>query len=476
MLDDLVIIGAGPSGLAAAHQAVRLGAKVSVLERLKVVGGLARTTKFQGSRFDIGPHRFFTKNQEVRELFVEALGEDLLAVPRLSRIFYEDKYFDYPLTPLNALFGVGVPASLSMLSSYAMARARRALGEPSIQNYEDWVVDRFGRRLFKTFFKSYTEKVWGIPCTQISAQWAEQRIKRLSLTTAVVNAFFKWNGNRVKSLVDEFLYPRLGAGQVYEKMAATLIRSGSRVVTDARVVSMCRQQMRIMAVEVEDAQGRRCSVEARQFLISAPLTEIIEMIKPEPPPEVLRASRALRYRNHIAVNLVVDGRSFPDNWIYVHSKKVAMARIANYANFSAAMAARPEVSPITIEYFCFPGDDLWNVPEYVLMEWAKRELLETRILEPDQILGGFITRSDKAYPVIEFGYEHRIAIIKGWLDQFKNLLPIGRSGMFKYNNQDHAMATGLTAARTALGIANCDPWMINNDAEYQESAPAFAGG
>ena len=218
-MNDVVIIGGGPAGLAAAHEAVGCGAKAIVLEKLDRVGGLARTTEFEDCRFDVGPHRFFTKNQEVHALFVKMAAEDLLSVPRLTRIFYNNTYFNYPLTPLNALFGVGVLSSISILSSYMSARARGAYGERRIENFEDWIVDHFGRRLFETFFKTYTERR-GIPCTQIGADWASQRIKGLSLTTALVNALFKPKKNIVKTLVDEFIYPRLGAGQLYEKMAA----------------------------------------------------------------------------------------------------------------------------------------------------------------------------------------------------------------------------------------------------------------
>ena len=403
-MDDLVIVGGGPSGLAAAYEAVGHGAKVSVLEHLGVVGGLSRTTVFEGNRFDIGPHRFFTKNQEVHRLFVDTLAEDLLNVPRLTRIFYNNRYFNYPLTPLNALFGVGLLSSMSILSSYTMTRARRALCGPPIQSFEDWVVDRFGRRLFETFFKTYTEKVWGISCAKIGADWAGQRIKGLSLTTALINALFKPKTKVVKTLIDEFIYPRLGAGQLYEKMAANVRHSGSRVITGARVSRICRDDLQVTAIEVKDASGQRYAVEGRQFLVSAPLTEMIEMMFPQPPSEVLAACRALRYRNHVGVNLVVEGSSFPDQWLYVHSKEVGMARIANYANFSPEMAARPGLNPLTVEYFCFRGDNLWHAPEHALVEGAKRELAHMKILKPDQVISGFVVRNDKAYPVIEIGH------------------------------------------------------------------------
>ena len=224
------------------------------------------------------------QNQEVHRLFVETVAEDLLKVPRLTRIFYNNKYFNYPLTPLNALFGVGLSSGLSILSSYTVTRARRALGGRPVESFEDWVVDQFGRRLFETFFKTYTEKVWGIPCTQIGADWARQRIKGLSLTTALINALFKPKTKVIKTLIDEFIYPRLGAGQLYEKMAANVMHSGSRVVTGARVSRIWRDDLNVTAVEVNDASGQRYAVEGRQFLVSAPLTDMIEMMSPQPPP------------------------------------------------------------------------------------------------------------------------------------------------------------------------------------------------
>jgi protoporphyrinogen oxidase len=468
-MDDIVIVGGGPSGLAAAHEAARRGARVTVLEKFDRVGGLARTMDFEGNRFDIGPHRFFTKNQEMHALFVDTIGEDLVNVKRLTRIFYNNKYFDYPLTPLNALFGVGITSTAAIFSSYLAARLRRVAGTLDMQSFEDWVVDRFGYRLYETFFKTYTEKVWGIPCTEIGADWAAQRIKGLSLTSAIANAIFKPKQKTIKTLIEEFVYPRRGAGQLYEKMATIVSGMGSGVRLGARVRAIRRDDMRVRSVCFDSDDGST-DVDARFFLVSAPLTELVEMMEPAAPPEVLAACRRLRYRNHLGVNLLVDGSPFPDNWIYIHSKDVGMARICNYANFSPAMAAREGLSPLTVEYFTFPGDGTWEAPDEVLRERVLRELEHMKILKRDQVLNCFVVRSDKAYPVIEIGYERHIATIKTWLDGFENLLPIGRSGMFKYNNQDHAMYTGVLAARTALGISKFDPWLVNIDAEYHEGA------
>lgn len=462
---DVVIVGGGPAGLAAAHETVKHGARAIVLEKLDRVGGLARTLDFQGSRFDIGPHRFFTTNREVHALFVDVVGADLVKVPRLTRIFYNNKYFDYPLTPLNALFGVGVFNSFTILASYLAARLRRAVSPRQPLNFEDWIVDRFGRRLYETFFKTYTEKVWGIPCTRIGADWAGQRIKGLSLTTAVMNALFKPRSGTIKTLVDEFIYPRDGAGQLYEKMADVVSAGGGQVELQSPVRAIRHSGGRVRHVVSGDQE-----IAGDQFLVSALLTEIVEMMDPAAPEDVQAACRALRYRDHVGVNLLVEGSPFPDNWIYIHSRDVGMARISNYANFSPAMASRPKLSPLTVEYFTFPGEGVWEASDEALKERATAELEHMGILTRAQVAEGFVVRSSKAYPVIEIGYERHIDTIKKWLGSFENLLPIGRSGMFKYNNQDHAMYTGILAARTALGLGRFDPWLVNIDAEYHEGA------
>ena len=356
---------------------------------------------------------------------------------------------------------------------------RTARGPVPINTFEDWVVDRFGRRLFERFFKGYTEKVWGIPCSEISADWAAQRIKGLSLASAVRNAVFKDRAGQIKTLVDEFVYPRLGAGQAYEMMAAAVEALNGDVKTGASITRMRREGKRVVAATVASAEGT-CDVEGRYFLTSAPLTDLVEIFDPEAPEEVRAAARALRYREHIGVNLLIEGRPFPDNWIYVHSGAVDLARIANYRNFSPAMAA-DGLSPLTVEYFAFGGDKLSSVSDEGMVERAVSELSLLGLMERDQMAGGFVVRSDKAYPLMEVGHQNHVATIKAWLDQLENLLPIGRAGMFKYNNQDHAMATGLLAARTALGLKRFDPWRVNIDAEYHRvgrcnlSGRPFAG-
>ena len=471
----VTIVGGGPAGLAAALEIVRYGSRATIVEALDQVGGLARTIERRGNRFDIGPHRFFTLNSEVLALFIEICGTDLIRVSRLTRIFHGGRFFDYPLTPVNALFGVGLSASVAMAASYLAARLRRLLVPRPIATFEDWVVDRFGDRLFRTFFKSYTEKVWGIDCQRIAADWAGERIKGLSLAAAISDALFKLR-HRPRTLADEFLYPRLGAGQLYEKMAERIAAGGGTIRLGSACRTVRRQGFRITGVEVRRPDGTTEAVGGDYFLVSAPLTELLAQLDPPPPSDVKEAAAGLRYRHHVGVQLTLAGRPpFPDNWIYIHEPALRMARVSSYRNFSAAMSHAGDRHPLTVEYFCFTEDAIWTAPETELVALATRELAAAGLADPSAVVDGFVVRSPRAYPVIEIGVGERLRVIKDWLDRFENLLPIGRSGMFKYNNQDHAMATGILAARTALGLGRFDPWRVNIDGIYQEGGPAPSG-
>jgi protoporphyrinogen oxidase len=465
------VIGAGPAGLAAAYELSKKGVFVSVLEKLDQVGGLSRTLKHDDCLFDIGPHRFFTKNDEVRQFYVDVLADDVITVQRLTRILYKNTLFDYPLTPLNVVKGLGFGECAHVICDYALAQTQHLFNPVEARTFEDWVTQHFGRRLHETFFKTYTEKVWGMPCTNISADWAAQRIKSLSLPQAVRNAFFKGNGRTtVKSLIDEFLFPRLGSGQLYEKLARQVVMNGGRLRTGSKVKRVIRENERIRSVVIENSAGEVDQVDVDFLLSSAPLTELIEMMEPRPPDHVMASCRSLRFREHLGVHLKIRGPLFRDNWIYIHSKNVRMARVSNYRNFSPEMAgANDNISPLTAEYFAFKDDPIWTSSDEALIALAAAELKSMELIRTEQqVISGFIVRSEKAYPLMELGYEKHISVVKSWLDGFENLLPIGRSGMFKYNNQDHAIATGLLAARTVLGIARFDPWLVNIDAEYLE--------
>jgi protoporphyrinogen oxidase len=465
----LVVVGAGPAGLAAAHEATRHGASTLVIEGADRVGGLARTIERDGHRYDIGPHRFLTSNAEVRQLYIDVVADDLVTVARRTRILCSGRYFDYPLTPFNALGGLGVANSVAALASYAGARSRARFAPTPIATFEDWIVDRFGRRIYHQFFQSYTEKVWGIPCTRIGADWAAQRIRGLSLARAIGHALRR-SKTPAKTLADEFLYPRLGAGQFYDKLAARVVARGAALALRTRATRIEHRDGIVTGLRAASVDGER-TIRGNAYLCSAPLTDLVAMMDPPPPPDVLAAARALRYRTHIAVQLDVQALPFADQWIYVHASEVHAARIANYRNFSPAMARAPDASPLTVEYFCDPGDALAARSDSALVALATDELARLRIVDAGMVRGGFVVRSPNAYPVIELGCDEHVARIRRWLSGFTNLLPIGRSGMFKYNNQDHAIATGLLAARTALAMGQFDPWNVNIDGVYLEGAP-----
>lgn len=468
-LYDVVVIGAGPAGLTAGYELSKSEKQVLVIEKKDQVGGLAETKVFGDYRYDIGPHRFFTKNKEVYDLFLEMLGEDAVAVNRKTRILFKGSYFDYPLTPLNALFGLGVIESIKIGFSYLAARVRSYLKLSSINNFEDWVIDKFGKKLYSNFFKNYTEKVWGIDCQDIGKDWAAQRIKGLSLSTAIKFALFPNSKKRPKTLVDLFYYPKLGAGMLWEKFEEYLLNNNVDVLKNSYVIDV-NYKDDLLEVAYE-SNGKKEVVLTKHLLFSNPLLDFINYFKNEVPNKVLEASNNLDYRNHISVHITIDKKLFDDNWIYIHSPDLKMARIADFTNFSKDMSIDGNY-PITLEYFCFENDKIWNDTDENIIAIALEEL--KNIFPVDfHIIHSAVTRNAKAYPVIRTGYEEKITIIRDWLKNHKSITAIGRSGMFKYNNQDHAMATGLYAVRNLLGQGEFDPWEVNVDGEYHEEISAI---
>ena len=473
-LPRVVCIGAGPAGLTAAHHLSKAGAQVTVLERDPVhVGGISRTEKYKGFRFDVGGHRFFSRSKEINDLWHEILGDQLINRPRKSRIFYQGKLFDYPLRALDALTKLGFFESARCMLSYFKARM---FPVPEPKTFEDWVTNQFGHRLFSIFFETYTEKVWGMKCKEISADWAAQRIKGLSLGTAVWQAlvprWFRGNGTTPKSLIDNFKYPRLGPGQMWETAAEQVRLAGGKVLLGMQVSQLHRNPASgEWTVSAISPDGKTHEFQAGQLISSAAIAELVEWLRPAPPEAVLAAARALRYREFITVALIVkDVDCFDDNWIYIHDSSVRVGRIQNFKSWSPHLVPDPDLNCLGLEYFCFKGDGLWDSKDEDLIRLADEELIQLGLVTPGHVVDGTVIRQTKAYPVYDEDYEERVALVRSWLEKnLPELQLVGRNGMHKYNNQDHAMMTALLAAENILaGERKWDIWQVNQDAEYHE--------
>ncbi len=478
----VLVVGAGPAGLTAAYALCRRGTSCRVVEADTVVGGIARTVERDGWRFDIGGHRFFTKVPEVEALWHEILGpEDFLVRPRLSRIYYGGKFFDYPIQLGNALRGLGLIGSLRCGASYLWVRLRPPR-DPS--SFEGWVASRFGWRLYRMFFKTYTEKVWGMPASEIQADWAAQRIKNLSLWKAVTNALLpKRRRGVITSLIEEFQYPRLGPGMMWERTAEAVEAHGSTISFGHSVERIERSGSAAVAVELvslgPDGRPVHEMVPVDHVISSMPLSELLLSLDPPAPEDVQMAAKGLHYRDFLTVALVVPAeRGFPDNWIYVHDEKVRLGRIQNFGSWSPDMVQDGRTC-LGLEYFVFEGDELWSLDDDELVELGMRELAAIGLVQPGDVERGYVVRMPKAYPVYDPGYLERVEVIRRWLSsEVPNVHAVGRNGMHRYNNQDHSMLTALLTVENLFGEAY-DTWNVNVEAEYHEEqlgkAPAPAG-
>jgi protoporphyrinogen oxidase len=461
-----LVLGGGPAGLTAAYLLERAGRDALVLEAEDQVGGLAKTVESDGYRFDLGGHRFFTKSVEVDELWHEILGEEFLLRPRMSRIYWNNRYLDYPLRGTDVIRKLGPVELARCMASYLRAAVRRNKVDDSL---EDWVSNRFGKRLFELFFKSYTEKVWGVPTSEIRAEWAAQRIKGLSFFSAAKAAFFGNKGNKVKSLISEFNYPRFGPGQMWDAMTLAIEDEGGEVRLEARVTRIELAGGRVVEVEA----GGDSYVLPDTVISSLPLRAVVEMVSPAPPQEVLEAARGLRYRDFLTVALVVDGEDlFPDNWIYIHEPAVRVGRIQNYRSWSPWMVPDPDKACVGLEYFCFEGDDLWLMDDDALVELAAGELEQLRLSPRSNVERGFAIRVPKAYPIYDADYAERVETIRTWLDGIENLQQVGRNGLHRYNNSDHSMLTAMRAVDNLLTGADHDIWQVNAESVYHETEVA----
>ena len=473
-----IIVGAGPAGLTAAYELSKQHAPVVVLESdPQYVGGISRTVNYKGFRFDIGGHRFFSKSREVEEFWTEIAGEDMLDRPRSSRIYYRGQFYTYPLKPFEALSKLGLIESTLCMVSFLAARLHPT---PDPKTFEDWVTNQFGKRLFRIFFKTYTEKVWGMSCSEISADWAAQRIKGLSLGSAIKHALFshkpKDRKQIVKTLIDTFRYPRLGPGMMWEACAEKVRKLGGEVLLGRRVVG-CRfdSAANLWRVTSRSANGDLEEYRAEHVISSMPIRELVAQIEPRLPEAALQAARALRYRDFLTVGLIVhDHGRFSDNWIYIHDPSVQVGRVQNYKSWSPEMVPDPACCSYGLEYFCFEGDGLWTTSDRELIELAKREIQQVNLAASADVVDGCVIRQPKAYPVYDDAYQQHVNTIRKALDAAcPTLHLVGRNGMHKYNNQDHAMMTAMLTAKNILaGERKYNVWAVNQDAEYHEAGAA----
>lgn len=473
---DVAIIGAGPAGLTAAYLLTKQGYSVTVIEKDPVyVGGISRTVELDGFRFDIGGHRFFSKSQQVVDLWNEILPDDFIQRPRMSRIYYEGKFYSYPLRAFEALWNLGVWRSTLCMASFAKARL---FPNRNVRSFQDWTVNAFGHKLFSIFFKTYTEKVWGMPCDEMSADWAAQRIKGLSLWGAVVDGLKRSlglnkkpnDGMATKTLLETFRYPRLGPGMMWEAARDRVVEGGNHVLM-AHSFKRLEQEpgsdgWRLVA---EGPQGD-VVITAAHVISSAPMRELAARIHPLP--ATLPEAMDLKYRDFLTVALMVKGEDiFPDNWIYIHDSKVQVGRIQNFRSWSPEMVPDPTLACVGLEYFCFEGDGLWSSTDTDLIALATKEMALLGLCNPDDVVGGAVVRQEKAYPVYDDAYAANVLAMRSELEaRYPTLHMVGRNGMHRYNNQDHAMMTAMLTVRNIVAGARVhDVWSVNEDAEYHEA-------
>ena len=458
----VVVLGAGPAGLTAGYMLAKQGHPVVIVESTDHVGGIARTQVRDGYRFDLGGHRFFTKVKEVDDLWHEIMKEEFLKRPRQSRIYWNDKFLEYPLQGMDVIRKLGPVELTRCMASYLWAAVKPKGREDT---FEAWVSNRFGKRLYQHFFKTYTEKLWGVSATEIRGEWAAQRIKGLSFFSAAKAAFMGNEGDKIKSLISEFNYPRFGPGQMWEQMTDDIKAQGGEIRLNAPVTKLVTDGGRVTEVI---AGGE--TLHPSHVISSLPLRTTVGIAEPQAPAEVRDAARGLRYREFLTVLLVIDSQDlFPDNWIYIHQPGVQVLRIQNFKSWSPWMVPEGSTSSsIGMEYFCFEGDQLWNTSDDDLVTMAGQEIQKLKLADADKVQFGFVERVHKAYPIYDELYADRVKTIRGWLDTVTNLTQVGRNGLHRYNNSDHSMLTSMRAVDNILLGSDHDIWSVNVESVYHE--------
>ena len=474
---DVAIIGAGPAGLTAGYLLTKQGKSVAIIERdATYVGGISRTVEHEGYRFDIGGHRFFSKSQQVVDLWNEILPDDFIQRPRMSRIYYEGKFYSYPLRAFEALSNLGILRSTACMVSYLRYKL---FPIQNVKSFEDWTTNQFGHKLYSIFFKTYTEKVWGMPCDEMSADWAAQRIKGLSLWSAVVDGLKRSlglnkvpnDGQAAKTLLETFRYPRLGPGMMWDAARDKILASGKgQVIMGHGLEQLASDGDGGWRMSATNGDGDKIMVRAKHAISSAPMRELAARLHPLP--DTTWNASKLRYRDFLTVALKIKSEDlFPDNWIYIHDEKVQVGRVQNFRSWSPEMVPDENVACVGLEYFCFENDGLWSSSDDDLIALATREMQILGLCDPRDVIGGAVVRQEKAYPVYDEDYAANVEAMRCELeDKHPSLHLVGRNGMHRYNNQDHAMMTAmLTVENILAGKRIYDTWCVNEDAEYHEA-------
>lgn len=468
---NIIIIGGGPAGLGVGYHLLKnknkldKDKKIILFDKNNTLGGLSRTIYFRDYFFDIGPHRFYTKNKMILSLWKKILKKELIEVKRLTRILYDGKLFNYPIELTDLILKLNIIQKIKIFFSFLKSKFFNY--KIKVKSFEDHIVKNFGKELYEMFFKSYTEKVWGISCKKISAKWADQRIRNLSFFEIIKSALLKFQPSRAKTLVKYFYYPVKGAGYLYEKMGEMIKNNGGEIYLESQVIKIIHKENKVNKIVIK--KNNKIESFSVYFLFSSmPITDFVFSLEPKPPKEILDCAKKLFYRHHITVNFLLKKEPFPDNWIYVHSPNLKMARITNYNSF--ANKKNKKLTPISVEYFVFKNDNLWRISDRDILDFAKKELIKAKFAEKEDFIDGFVIKEEKSYPIYYIDYEKEFEIVKNYINQFKNVFLIGRGGMYKYNNMDHSLLTGILAGENFLkNKKEFDLWKVNEENQYLES-------
>ena len=461
--NKIIVIGAGPAGLAAAARLAELKKKTKVFEYSEKVGGMSGSMKIWGHIVDFGPHRFFSSDKVVVDFWHRYVKKNFVMVKRQTRIYFRNKFFNYPLKPYNALKNLGLRNSFISLISYFKSKILPLEEDGSM---EIWLSNRFGYKLFKTFFKTYTEKLWGKSCLELDADWAAQRIQKLTLGGALKNALKLDFNNKHKTLVDEFAYPNIGNQYFYDELKIFVEDFNQQeIIFNSKVSKILIKKNHVTGIELSNGMQHYC----KWLISSMPITSLIKGIE-DVPKKVILASEKLRFRNTLLVYLLINSEDiFSDQWLYIHDPNVLHGRITNFRNWSPEIVNKNGTTVICMEFWCFEDDEIWSMQEEDIINLASKEVVQIGLVHKEQILEGKLVKIPKCYPMYETGYKDNLNVVIAFLNKIEGLIPIGRYGSFKYNNQDHSLLMGIMSAESVAINKKPNLWDINTDSKYQEA-------